>query len=81
MYQSTVPYLVRVTGLSHCTSASAIQQKGHSHFGAMANFKEICGAILRVCYPYQKKRMRVPPFVGNRTFTTAQAPPLFSKRA
>ncbi len=58
-----------ITVLSLCTSASAIQQKGHSHFGAMANFKEICGAILRVCYPYQQKRGRLPPFYGNRTFT------------
>ena len=49
-------------GLSLCTSASAIQQKGDSHFGAMANFKEICGAILRVCYPYQQKKGAFAPF-------------------
>ena len=48
---------------------SAIQQKGHSHFGAMANFKEICSAIPRACYPYQQKRGQTPPFIGNRTFT------------
>lgn len=41
---------------------SAIQQKGHSYFGAMANFKEICSAILPDPLPTQKS-------TGNRTFT------------
>lgn len=41
---------------------SAIQQKGYSHFGAMANFKEICSAILPDPLPTQKS-------TGNRTLT------------
>ena len=50
-------------GLSHCTNAANVQRKGHIHFGVMANSKGICGAILRVCYPYQQKKGGVCPLL------------------